>query len=348
MSLHEQVAKLGTLVGNLKPQDVGFATNLIDFYKKYGKLSVKQAEWVGKLIVRATSPVVVQSPPVAAIAAPVNVGGFAGVVALFQKAQENGLKFPKIRLVLNGIKLILSFTGPKALKPGYVRITGEGKYPLNTFYGKVSPEGDFISYTSGDFKEALVALLTQLGKNPARVAKEHGKLTGNCCFCGKSVGDGKEVRSVLAGFGPDCAARYNLKAEWLAAADKAAKVSVTPLKLEGPWHGSSSLDDTYGTVVKTVAHTFTATPISAKLVEPQIPLSTFEFDDEVGISTSGWDSGDAEPVTVTTGTNSLHITTETPVGDVVTCFFCEKATGLPKELSGITVCPECIAVLTAD
>ena len=99
MTLSESVATLATLIPVLKANDAKFASDLIASFKKYGGLTPKQEPWIGKLIARA-------SAPVAPVAAAVNVGGFAGVVALFTTAKAH-LKFPKIRLVLNGTKIVL-------------------------------------------------------------------------------------------------------------------------------------------------------------------------------------------------------------------------------------------------
>jgi len=216
MTLNESVAKLQTLLPSLNAGDAKFAASLIASYTKWNSLSPKQEPWIAKLIARAETP---KFQVIASYPATVQVGGFEGVVALLAKAKESGLKFPKVRLKLDDTVLILSLNGAKSKFPGYVSISGEGKYPNKAFYGKVSPEGAFQPFKAE--LPGLTDLLSKLASNPARVAKDYGKLTGNCCFCGKVVGDGKEVRSVLAGFGPDCAENYGLKAEWLAAADKA-------------------------------------------------------------------------------------------------------------------------------
>lgn len=164
--------------------------------------------------------------PVAAPVA-VHVGEFAGVVALFTKAKEH-LKFPKVRLMVGGTKIVLSLNGVRSKTPGFVSIAGEGTYPNRAYYGRVSPDGAFAPFSKGttpEFMTALTALLTEFGSDPARVAKEHGKLTGNCCFCNKVLGLGEDKRSIHVGYGPVCADHYGLKAEWLhgvAAAEAAA------------------------------------------------------------------------------------------------------------------------------
>ena len=326
MNLSESVATLTSLLPVLKASDAKFASDLIASYKKYGGLTPKQEPWIGKLIARASAP----AAPVAA--APVNVGGFAGVVALFNTAKAH-LKFPKVRLVVNGTKVILSLNGPQSKAPGFVSISGEGQYPNRTYYGRVSPDGAFspVKATYGDFLTALTGILTELASNPARVAKDHGKLTGNCCFCGKVLGLGKEQRSVLVGFGPDCAEHYGLKGEWLAGVAKAeAKASVAPLKLEGPWLGSAN--------VETVAPAGYYTPTLA------VPTAAQEAVD--GLAADLAKATGSVSVTVTDGdlTGHSELGPDYIVAEPETkeCFFCETPSTSTKTLHGFTVCAACV------
>jgi len=52
MNLHENVAKLQSVLSSLKFNDAKFASDLIASYKKYGGLTPKQAPWIEKLIAR--------------------------------------------------------------------------------------------------------------------------------------------------------------------------------------------------------------------------------------------------------------------------------------------------------
>jgi hypothetical protein len=66
--------------------------------------------------------------------------------------------------------------------------------------------------------------LQALAKDPAKVASEHGRLTGNCCFCNHRIGHGDKDKSASsersrnAGYGPDCAKKYGLYEDWKRAA----------------------------------------------------------------------------------------------------------------------------------
>ena len=215
MNLSEQVTQLQNALPKLKANDQNFAISLIASFKKYKKLSPKQEPWIGKLLERT------QAPVAAPVAAAVEVGSFEGVIALFGKAKAH-LKFPKITLLCLGQPITLAVAGANSKTPGVVNVVGEGQYPNRPFYGRVSPEGVWTPSfkTSPEMLEALTALLTKFSAQPARVAKEHGKLTGNCCFCNKKL-DGKDGKSLAAGFGPICADHYGLKTEWKLAGAKA-------------------------------------------------------------------------------------------------------------------------------
>jgi len=54
-------------------------------------------------------------------------------------------------------------------------------------------------------------LLSELAKDPIKVAKEHGKLSGKCCFCNKALTDEK---STAAGYGPVCSKHYHLEDQY--------------------------------------------------------------------------------------------------------------------------------------
>jgi hypothetical protein len=210
MTLTEQVEKLNSLLPQLGTSDKSFAADLISSFYKYKGLTAKQQPWIGKLIERAALPKVEK--------AKVDVGGFQGVISLFNTAKQH-LKSPKIVLSCKGLPIILSVAGPTSKAPGSVNIVGEGSFTERPWYGRVSPEGLWEpSFKAEAIKTELTELLQKLSQNPARVAKEHGKLTGNCCFCNSKLED---KRSTAAGFGPVCAAHYGLKEEWKTAVKKA-------------------------------------------------------------------------------------------------------------------------------
>jgi hypothetical protein len=55
--------------------------------------------------------------------------------------------------------------------------------------------------------EAITQRLRAFAADPAKVAAEHGRLTGCCCFCAKTLTD---ERSTAVGYGQTCAGHYGL------------------------------------------------------------------------------------------------------------------------------------------
>lgn len=203
-SISPSCSALAAALPKLPAKDVSFAASLLSQWEKKGGLSSKQMFWVGEMINKANNP----AP---APAAPVSVGDFSGVMALFAKARQS-LKYPKIVLEVEGEPLQLSLSGPKSKAPGQVNVTDGGPFGSNKWYGRVSASGDFVKSASATPK--IEAFLKEFSAAPAAVAKKYGALTGKCCFCNKPLTDPK---STAAGFGPVCADHFGLKSEWKAA-----------------------------------------------------------------------------------------------------------------------------------
>jgi hypothetical protein len=190
--VQEQIKQLNELIGagKLKADDASFGASLCASFEQYGKLTPKQAPWVQKLIDKATVPVPVAIP----------VGEFSGVVELFKKAKQH-LKWPAIVLAdeSTGDEIKLKMAGDHSQNPGCVYA-----YVDHEYAGKVKPDGAFVYAKDYHW---LSKLLTVLAADPAKVAAEHGKLTGKCCFCNTKLTDPK---STSVGYGPVCAGHYGL------------------------------------------------------------------------------------------------------------------------------------------
>lgn len=186
-----------------------FVNSLVNQYAERGRLSDKQWYWVNRLTNEATNP---------APQATIDVGDFSGVVALFAKAGET-LKYPKINLGFGGPsgfanRLRLSVAGPRSKYRGQIQLTDGGSYGENTYYGRVSTDGQLTlsRSTQNDepVRDALIAQLRRLAEKPEEIAAEYARFSGNCCFCHKAIGEGDDPRSREAGYGPQCAKRYGL------------------------------------------------------------------------------------------------------------------------------------------
>ena len=192
--LREQLSKLPA-----KDQD--FAASLLDQLERKGKLSDKQWFWVDTLAARIGAG---PAEPVT-----LDVGDFAGVIALFAKAKQH-LKYPRVRLQLpDGRPLVLTLAGPGSSRAGWVTMTDGRPFGENLFYGRVSPAGDWEMGQAIDeiIGDAVAELLHRLAADPEQVASSYGKLTGCCCFCTSQLSDPK---STAVGYGPVCAKRWGL------------------------------------------------------------------------------------------------------------------------------------------
>jgi len=171
-----------------------FARKLWNNHKKYG-LSDDQMVWVHVLAMGDTAP------PEA-----INVGCMNGLIEIFDRAKVK-LKYPKIRLTMpNGKPLCISVAGDRSKYPGQLNVTDGEPFGRNIYYGRIARDGVFAPSNSGT-PAGLVEFLMAFAADPAKVAAEYGRLSGNCCFCNTKLDD---ERSTAAGYGPVCAKNYGL------------------------------------------------------------------------------------------------------------------------------------------
>lgn len=134
------------------------------------------------------------------IAAPVFTLDGASIVALLTMASAH-IKFPKVRFAgPNGRELLLSLASKTSKNPGAVYVKVGGDYA-----GLIAADGSLRGRLTND--GALLALLTAIAAEPARLAREYGALTGHCSFCNLQLTD---AGSVEVGYGPVCAKHYGL------------------------------------------------------------------------------------------------------------------------------------------
>lgn len=163
---------------------------------------------------------------------------YSTVYALFDTAVTHRLKYPKIRLQdAQGQTVILKLSGSQSKYQGQLQITDDGQYPNNRYYGRIDKAGHFQA--GRDSRPDILALLDRLAANPAQVASEYGKLTGNCCFCGLPLTD---PQSTAVGYGPVCADHYGLPhGEY-----RATQIDTTPKFEQVPYSESFHGPDAFG------------------------------------------------------------------------------------------------------
>ena len=140
----------------------------------------------------------------------VTVGDMSGVLALFAKAQKH-LKYPAIVLSVPAadVTVRLSVAGPRARVPGSITVLDANKGDDGRdWFGRITTDGAFQPSDRLNGKGPAVAdRLREFACDPVKVAADHGRLTGACCFCNLPLTD---ARSTAAGYGQTCARNYGL------------------------------------------------------------------------------------------------------------------------------------------
>lgn len=178
-----------------QPQRPGFVASVLDQFARRGSLSSGQWAAINRIAddIRNPKPKVVLD--------------FAAIIAIFTAASAH-LKFPKVRLALHDLsEIVLSRAGQRARQPGTINVTNGGRYGEadNKWFGRIGLDGIF--QRARDCTDEIGELLVRFSGDPAGVAAAHGKLTGNCCFCGRKLSD---ERSTDMGYGPVCARNFGL------------------------------------------------------------------------------------------------------------------------------------------
>lgn len=200
MTYNEALANLSAAIPSLSAKWAETANSLLSqavANAEYGNQCLSPNQWA---LVRKLG-----TPRTATPAA--NVGDFSGVIALFQASAR---KFPKLHFKLDdGRPVCLALAGQQSSQPGTVTVTDGGRYGENVWYGRVTPAGAWQPSRQADAATmtAIGALLSGLAANPQAFVADYGRRTGNCCFCCQLLTD---QRSVTAGYGPICAAKWGL------------------------------------------------------------------------------------------------------------------------------------------
>jgi hypothetical protein len=157
--------------------------------RSYPRWSPKQRAWAHHLA--AEKP---QVRPV--------TGGLESIVAMFEAASSHK-KFPRIEFrQQDGSVIRVSRAGSSSKYPGSLNVTDGRPFGENQWYGRIALDG-----TTTISDPQVLAFLQAFSANPIEVAREYGRQTGYCCFCGRLLTD---ARSVENGFGPVCAEHYGL------------------------------------------------------------------------------------------------------------------------------------------
>lgn len=149
-----------------------------------GFASAKQAEFAGKLVSWAAPA----AAPAAAVPSVVDMPKTAAAVNGFAKVTIGAVAFTRNN---SGARWVLwndALVG--RLENGTVKL----------FESRAAKAGVKIA--------AIVAELTTIEADPAKAITDHGKVTGVCGCCGRTLTD---PASVEAGIGPVCAKKFGIK-----------------------------------------------------------------------------------------------------------------------------------------
>ena len=130
------------------------------------------------------------------------------LIALFDKAHASGHAYPSVWLTTpsEGYDIKLYRTGRSSKRPGSLTIVNGQEYVgciLRTHVDiQFSPR-----IRSKIFRADVITAVRAFATNPIGVAASYGHRTGRCCFCAREF---TETFSMAHGYGPKCAARWNL------------------------------------------------------------------------------------------------------------------------------------------
>lgn len=134
-----------------------------------------------------------------------------GIRDLFDRARGAGLERPKVRMEIPAVgRVQISIAGARSRTPGHLVVTDGGGYGERVYYGRIDPTPGAqpdVFYASHSATPGLVGALVDIALDPVGTAKAYGHVTGQCCFCGLPLTDG---RSIAVGYGPICAENWGL------------------------------------------------------------------------------------------------------------------------------------------
>lgn len=168
----------------LETSQFDFAASLRASLIRYGSLTVKQIDAARRCMERANAP----KPAAAACDA-------GAIETAFNTARAGGLKRPKLHI--GGY--LFSPAPATGRNPGalYVKDDDTGAY-----LGKIVGGAFHRGY---DCQAVQADEIVKVAADPHAAAVGHGKLTGACAVCNRTLSD---PESVARGIGPICAARF--------------------------------------------------------------------------------------------------------------------------------------------
>ena len=170
-----------------------FAASLLSSFQTYGSLTDRQLASIQSMMVKQAEKDAARNAAKASNSGNVDM---AAIHAIFATAQANGLKKPKF--YAGDIKI--SMAPSHGANAGALYVVRDP----DIYQGKIVGT-EFKA--SGSAKADTLTLLQALAADPSSYARATGKLTGQCCCCGRTLTD---PESIEAGIGPICASKWGL------------------------------------------------------------------------------------------------------------------------------------------
>lgn len=141
-----------------------------------------------------------------------DLGDVSGIFSVLDAASAAGVEWPKLRFPCRSHRVRLHIAGERSRYCGEIMLTEDGRWDDSgerpEWYGRLDRSGRFTtSRRHAEICKAIGATLRDVANDPARVLGEIGRTSGECCFCGRELTDG---RSLDAGYGATCAAHFGL------------------------------------------------------------------------------------------------------------------------------------------
>lgn len=128
------------------------------------------------------------------------------IAQLFAAAALRGLERPVIRLRHEEWRITITPAPAYSRNAGSYYVKAKSGTEQRIYCGRIAGD-DGRFFASAECPLAVQQALRDFSANPEEVARAYGRATGQCCFCGRELTDG---RSVAMGYGPICAEHYGL------------------------------------------------------------------------------------------------------------------------------------------
>ena len=192
---HAQNPELGEWLVSSAARGFEFAQSLLEALNKYGALTPRQYDAVVRCVEKSNARKAEWQAERAAREAAAPMVSIVAIETAFQKAFENKIKWPKLRLA----DFVFSPAGAKSANAGAVYVKTKD---TDQYLGKIKDGRFFRVRECSDAQERTVI---EVASNPEAAAVAYGRRFGQCAVCGRELSN---KASVDRGIGPICASKY--------------------------------------------------------------------------------------------------------------------------------------------